>query len=82
MSWTRPEIRRTEALAGKQTNLDFGSVEPPSVLGRVIKLEPLPEIGDPSLAEVIGQRLAAMDVEIVHHQLNGAGKGIAANDPF
>ena len=47
-----------------------------------MKLEPLPEIGAPSLAEVIGQRLAAMDVEIVHHQLNGAGKGIAANDPF
>ena len=44
-------------------------------------LSQLPETGAPTLAEVIGRRPAAMDVEIVHHQVKGAGKGIAANDP-
>jgi len=39
-------------------------------------------IGAPTLAEVISQHLAAMDVEIVHHQVNVARKGIAAYDPF
>ena len=35
-----------------------------------------------TLAEVNGQRLAAMDVEFVHYQVNGGGTGIAAKDPL
>jgi hypothetical protein len=35
---------KSEALAGKKTDVDFGLVEP-AVLGRVMHLEPLPELG-------------------------------------
>ncbi len=38
LRWARLEIRRAEALTGKGTDLDFGLVEPASVLERVMQL--------------------------------------------
>jgi len=60
-----------EALPGKQADLDFRLVEPASVFGRVVHGEAVPESAAALLAVEAGQGLAAVDVEIIHHPVDG-----------
>jgi len=38
--------------------------------------EPIPDFGSDLLAEGVSQGFSAVDVEVIHHQMDGAGVGI------
>ena len=65
-----------QALSRVQAELDLSLVEPASVFGRVVNGEPIPKISAFLLTEVIDQRLAAVDIEVIHDDVNGLGEGI------
>ena len=41
--------------------------------GRVVHRELIPDLGADLGAKSIGQRLAGMDVQVIHHQVDGLG---------
>ena len=70
----------SETLPGKETDFDFGLVQPTPVFGCVVNRETVPEIGALFLTEVVGKSLLAVGVKIVHDQMDGASKRITADD--
>ena len=62
-----------------QAELDFGLVEPTAVFGCVVYFQTAPEVAAFLAAEAIGEGLAAMNIEIVHHQVDLTGKGIVGD---
>lgn len=69
----RAEVRnaaRSEALPGKQTDFDFGLVEPTAVFGCVMQGEPTPECVCFFLPKVRDQRFPAVGVQVVDHQVD------------
>src|SRR3989475_5620245 len=60
----------TQTLTRVQAEFDFRLIEPASVFGGVVHGEPVPNVSALLLAEVIGQRFAAVYVEVVHHEVN------------
>src|SRR5258708_17057042 len=72
----RPQVGDSSApqtLPREQTDFDFGLIEPASMDGRVVHRESIPDLGTHLGAKSIGQRLAGMDVEVIHHQVDGLG---------
>jgi len=45
--------------------------EPAPMLGRVMNGESVPDLAADLRAEQVRQRLAAMDVQVVHHEVDG-----------
>src|ERR1035437_1460630 len=69
-----------QALPGKQADLDFRLVQPTPMPGRVMDGEAVPDRVAPFLSEIVGEGLPAMDIQVIHHQVNLARTGIAAHD--
>src|SRR5689334_742171 len=67
-----------QALAREQTDFELRLVEPTAVEGRVVHGKALPQLAAGLRAIAVGQGLAAVNIEIVHHQVNGPGTGILA----
>lgn len=65
-----------EALSREQSDFNLSLIEPATVCGRVVHSEAVPDLVAELLAEQVGQRFAPMDVEIVHHQVNGPGRRV------
>jgi hypothetical protein len=60
-------------LAGEDPDFDFGLIEPTSVGGRVVNGKPIPYLAAELGAVEIRQGLLVMDVQVVHHQMDGLG---------
>jgi hypothetical protein len=43
--------------------------------------EPVPDIPTFQFAEMVGQRLAAVDIEVIHDEVDGIGGGDAKESP-
>src|ERR1700756_863756 len=65
-----------EALAREQADFDLRLVEPTAVDRRVVHGEAFPEFAASLAAITVGEGFAAVDVEIIHHQVNGPGTGV------
>ena len=59
-----------QTLAGEESDFEFGLIEPAPVLGRVVNGEAAPEERAEFCAQVAGQRFAAVNIEIVDHQVD------------
>ena len=57
-------------------------IEPTAVFGCVVYFQTTPDVAALLVAEVIGEGLAAVNVEIVHHQVDLARKGIFGDEVF
>src|SRR6266542_4119525 len=62
-----------EALTRPEADLDLGGIEPASVLGRVVHGEASPEPAPVQCTEGVGERLLAVGVQVVHHEVDGPG---------
>ena len=79
------EAAAAEAPAADQAEFDFRLVEPTPMLGGEVHRETAPEASAQEAAEMVGERLLTMDVEVIHHQMNRPRAGVsgdnALNDP-
>ena len=71
-----------QTLPGKQADLDFGLIEPTGMLGSVMEGESLAKRLSLLDAEMTVERFAAMGVEVVQNQVDGAGMWIAIGQPL
>src|SRR6516164_2373761 len=69
-----------QALSREQTDCDFGLVQPAAVARRVVQRKSTPQPTSPFFAEPLHYRFAGMRTQIVQHQVNGVGFGIASGD--
>ena len=69
-----------QALPGKQADFDFCLVQPAPMFGCVMNAEASPERATFLLSEIVDEGLPAMDVQIIHHQVDRPRQGIAAHD--
>ena len=61
----------TEALPREDADFDFRLIEPTAVSGGVVNCEPVPDLTAELRTVEIGERLSAMDVQVVHYQVDG-----------
>jgi len=61
---------RTQALAGKQADLDFGLIKPTAMFGCVVNGKAIPKAASNLLSELVYHRLMGMGTEVVHDQMN------------
>jgi len=69
-----------QALPREHPDFDFRLVEPTAMLGGVVDCETLPDFGAKLGAQEVGQRLATMNIEIVHYQVDGFGLHVLQGD--
>jgi len=69
-----------QALPREQTDRDLGLVQPTAVFGRVVQGKPIPQPSSRFLAEPFHDRFAGVRVQVVQHQMDGIGLGIANRD--
>src|SRR5215469_11477099 len=69
-----------QALSREQTDCDFGLVQPAAVARRVVQRKSTPQPTSPFFAEALHYCFAGMRTQIVQHQVNGVGFGIASGD--
>jgi len=69
-----------QALPREHPNFDFRLVEPTAMLGGVMDGETIPDFGAKLDAQEVGQRLATMNIEIVHYQMDGFGLHVLQGD--
>ena len=60
-------------LPRQEADLDFGLIQPASVFWRVVNGESIPDFAADLLAEQVRQRLAPMDVQVVHDEMDRVG---------
>src|SRR6266496_2673112 len=70
----------TEAFARPKPDLDLGRVEPARVLRRVVHGEAPPQPTTFQGSEGVGERLHAVGVQVVHHEMDGPGRGVDGGD--
>ena len=61
----------SQALPREDTNFDFRLIEPTSVGRRVVNGEAVPDFGADLRAIEVSQGLAAVDIQVIHHQVDG-----------
>lgn len=71
-----------EALPGKENDLTFRLIEPPTVFRGVVDGETVPKCGAFLFFEIVRQRFGAMDVEVIHDQMYGVSVRVAVDDRF
>ena len=79
----RTQIRnssRAQTLPRVEAEFDLRLIEPTSVFWRVVHAEPVPDIPTLLLAEVVGQRFAAVYIEVVHYEVDRLSGGILFHD--
>ena len=69
-----------QALSREQTDCDLGLVQPAAVARRVVQRKSTSQPTSPFFAEPLHYRFAGMRTQIVQHQVNGVGFGIASGD--
>jgi hypothetical protein len=67
-------------MPSEETDFDLGLVQPTAVFGCVVDGEAVPKIPALFLSKMVGEGLAAVDIEMVHDQMDGSSKRIAADD--
>lgn len=74
-----------QAAAAQQAQFDFRLVEPPAMLRCEMRGDAPPDVSAEAAPPLVGERLLTMNVEIVHHHVNGPGLGVrgehAPHDP-
>src|SRR5207247_1564612 len=70
----------TQTLPPVQAQFDLRLVEPASMLGSVMDLQPIPKIAALLFAVVADQRLAAVDIEVIHDEVDLPGEGVLLDD--
>jgi hypothetical protein len=60
-------------LPGEDADFDFSLVEPASVSWRVVDGEAVPNLFANFISVEIRRRLDAMDVQVIHHEVDGVG---------
>jgi hypothetical protein len=65
-----------ETLPGEDTDFDFRLVEPTSMFGRVVNGESVPDLTADLRAEKVRQRFTAMDVQVVHDEVDCVSVGV------
>src|SRR5215472_2436835 len=61
----------TETLSREYPDFDLCLIEPTAMGWRVVDSEPIPDLRRHFFTKGIGQCFAAMDVQVVHHQMDG-----------
>src|SRR5579863_4172035 len=69
-----------QTLPRDQTEFDFRLIEPAPVLRSVMDGEPVPKRSALFLAEVSDQRLAAVDIQVIHDEVDGVGLRVVLDD--
>ena len=69
-----------EALTDHDAELDLGDVEPTAVLGRVDELEAVPQGLGLGRRKGLVESAGAVGVQVVHHQCDSLGAGVALGD--
>jgi len=69
-----------QALPGKQADGDLSLIQPTGVLGRVMYGEPIPQPSAFLLAKTFHQGFTGVGIQIIHHQVDGVGLGVAPGD--
>ena len=69
-----------EALTDHDAELDLGDVEPTAVLGRVDELEAVPQGLGHGRRKGLVEGAGAVGVQVVHHQCDSLGAGVALGD--
>lgn len=67
-------------IAASTAQFDLRLVEPASMLGSVMDLQPIPKIAALLFAVVADQRLAAVDIEVIHDEVDLPGEGVLLDD--
>ena len=70
-----------EALPGVEADLDPRLVQPTAVLRSVVDREAVPKAIAFHLPVEVCKGLATLNIQIVHHQVNGSGARIALDQP-
>jgi hypothetical protein len=70
----------SQTLPSEEADFDFSLVQPIAVCGCVVNGETVSEIGALVRTKVVCQSLAAVEVEMVHDEMNGWGQWIAGDD--
>ena len=68
------------ALPSQKADLDLGLIQPAAVFGRVVDRQSVPKLGPFLFPEVVGKSFGAMDVQIIHDQMDRVGSGVVGDD--
>jgi hypothetical protein len=69
-----------QALPREQPDFDLRLIEPAPMRRRVVNCKSVPDLRAKLHAEQIGERLAAVDIEIVQHQVDGRCRHVLQGD--
>jgi hypothetical protein len=69
-------------LAGEQADLDLGLIEPTAVFRRLVNGETVPQFGPLLDAKVIQESLGAVDIQVIHDEVDRMSGGIAGDYDF
>src|ERR1700690_2823804 len=61
-----------QALASEGGDLDFGHVQPTSVLGRVVEDDPTQQLAGCPYAQDLGETCPEVRVEVIEHQMDAS----------
>ena len=70
----------SETLAGVETDLDFGLIQPTAVLRRMMHGQAAPERRPEFITPPVRQGFSAMDIEIVEYQVDGPRQRITLDE--
>src|ERR1019366_5841549 len=73
-----PSLAQT--LPRVQAEFNLCLIEPTSVLRGVMHAEPIPDVPTRLLAEVVGERFAAVYIEVVHNEVDRVSGGVLFHD--
>ena len=71
-----PDPAFSQALAAEQADLNFGLIEPASMLGSVMHSESFPEPSARFFAKSVYQRFTGVGAQVVHDQMDRIGGGV------
>jgi hypothetical protein len=77
------EIRHSpfsKALTGKETDFDLRLVQPTSVARRIVNRESVPHLSADLGTKGVSERLPAVDVEVIQHEMNLRRTGVAKGE--
>ena len=69
-----------EALPGIQAQFDLRLIQPASVFRGVVHRKPVPKVSALLLAKGVDQRLSAVDIEVIHDEVDGPRGGVLIHD--
>src|ERR1700674_2763932 len=75
-----PDPALPQALTAEESNLNFGLIQPTSMLGCVMHCESLPKPSARRLTEAVHQCLTGVSVQVVQDQVDSVGSGIVVGN--